>query len=323
MKSAQLILVLLLFLVGSSVAHAQRDSLQDRVFISAITYDDGFGVALRDPAGIWYQKSSKEIFVADAGNGRVIVFDTLLSALYSFKHFVKEPITGERVLGEPRGIAVNEHGEILLLDARSSTLDLLDFRGKLITCASAAQLTGDSSKRVVYSGVTIDDAGRFYLLLSGDIVKVLVLDRDLQVIRSFGETGNLPEQFMTPSSIAYADGRLAVGDLRALPAVKIYDTLGTFLTGFGGHDIQLDDISLPSGIATLDNELTGRVILVADGLRHVIKLFDDNQQVVTMIGGFGYEPGLLQYPSGIASDGASTFYVVERAGGRIQRYDLR
>ncbi len=304
-------------------AAAQRDSLQAHVLISAMTYEDGFGVPLKDPAGIFYQRKSKEIFVADAGNGRVVVFDTLLSALYTFKHYVKESATGERVLGEPRGMAVNDDGEILLLDARSSTLDLLDFRGKLITNINAAQLLGDSTTRIVFSGVTIDTNGRFYLLVSGDVAKVFVLDRDLQVVRSFGESGNLPEQFMTPSSICFANGLLAIGDLRALPAVKIFDTLGNFLNGFGGHDIQLADISLPSGIAELDCQLTGRVFIVADGLRHVLKLFDDNRQVVTMIGGFGYEPGLLQYPSGIASDGVATFYVVERAAGRVQRYDLR
>jgi len=314
---------LALVMTFGQIALSQSDTIPNHVFIAAVAYNDGFGVSLKDPAGIWYQKSTGEVYVADAGNGRVIIYDSLLTATYSFRHFVKDPSTGEMVIGEPRGIVVNTDGEILLLDARSDRLDLLDFRGRLLTSIAPNRLLNDSSLSLVLTAATIDENGNFYVMVSGDLVQVLVLDRDLNLIRQIGEQGNLPEQLNTPSAIGVSGGRIYIGELRGLPAVKVFDTLGQFQFGFGGHDIQPEDLSLPAGITFLDGTLTGTVSLVVDGLRHVVKLFNSDGKCVSTIGGFGFLPGLLQYPSGLSSDGGSTFYVVEKGGERVQRYDLK
>ncbi len=323
MRPFEILCSLILAMVIGQNCRSQSDTFQNHVFISAVAYDDGFGVALKDPAGIWYQKSTGEVYVADAGNGRVIIYDSLLTAIYSFKHYVKDRFTGETVLGEPRSIAVNNDGEILIVDGRTNRLDLLDFRGRLLNSIALNQLLQDSSLSLVLSAVTIDENGNFYVIVSGDIVLVLVLDRNLNLFRQIGEQGNLPEQLNTPSAIGISSGRVYIGELRGLPTVKVFDTLGQFQFGFGEHDIQPEDLSLPSGIAFLDGPLTGPATLVVDALRHAIKLFDKDGKYISTIGGFGFLPGLLQYPSGLSSDGGSTFYVVEKGGERVQRYDLK
>ncbi len=323
MRSVSIIRALTLATALGRVAVAESDTIQNHVFISAAAYDDGFGVSLKDPAGIWYQKSTGEVYVADAGNGRVIIYDSLLTAIYSFRHYVKDRFTGEMVVGEPRGIAVNADGEILLLDARTDRLDLLDFRGRLLSSAFPNRLLNDSTLRLILSAVTIDKNGNYHVIVSGDLVHILVLDQDLNLIRQFGVQGDLPGQLNTPSAIGVSEGQIYIGELRGLPSVKVFDTLGQYQFGFGGHDIQPEDLSLPSGIAFLDGSLTGQAVLVVDALRHAIKLYDSNGKYLSTIGGFGYLPGLLQYPSGLSSDGGSRFYVVEKGGERVQRYDLK
>jgi DNA-binding beta-propeller fold protein YncE len=321
MKRAVLVGICLLCLGGMS--RAQQDSLQDKILIAAITYDDGFGVALKDPAGIWYDASSGEVLVADAGNGRVVIYDSLLTATFSFRHFFKDPVTRVSSLGEPRGLAVNHQGEILLLDGRSDKLDLLDFRGRVLASVSPKRLLGDTTLRLINSAVTIDDHDNFYVVVTGGATKVLVIDRDLNLVRQMGEKGIQPSQLNTPVTIAVHDGKMYIGDLYGLPAVKIFDTLGNFLTGFGGHDVEKADLSLPAGIGFVNGQSTGFLVLALDGLRQTVKVFDSTGECVSMIGGFGYLPGLLQYPSGLASNGKTAFYVVEKTGGRVQRYEIK
>ena len=323
LSAALAVLALALVLPFDSRAQSESDTIQKYVTIGGITYDDGFGLGLKDPAGVFYQKTSGEVFIADAGNGRVIIYDSLLGATYTFKHFFKDRQTGKSERGEPRAVVVNSEGELVLLDARSDRIELLDFRGRVLKSVAPSRLLGDSSLRLIMSAATIDNSDQVYLLVTGAVTRVLILDRDLELVRQFGEPGDLPNQLSSPSSIGVWQGKIYIGDIRGLPAVKVYDSTGSFLFGFASHDVNQEDISLPISFGFLENPITGPVILVLDGLRQAVKLYNMEGAFVTTIGGFGYLPGLLQYPSGISTDGASRFYVVEKGGGRVQRYDIK
>jgi DNA-binding beta-propeller fold protein YncE len=126
----------LLVLTAAGVAMAQDNAWQDRIRVTALTYDDGFGLGLRNPAAVWYDRNTAEVLVADAGNGRIVIYDSLLTALYTFRHYVTDPASGANVLGEPQALAANSSGEILVADGRTDRLDLLDFRGRVIAFGS-------------------------------------------------------------------------------------------------------------------------------------------------------------------------------------------
>ncbi len=299
------------------------DEFQSKVIVTAITYDDGFGAPLKTPGGIWSDPESGELYVTDAGNGRVIIFDRNLASKFSFSHYVVDPQTNLKVLGEPKAIAVNNAGEMLLIDGRTDILDLLDFRGRLVAQCRPNILLGDSTLKLRASFVTMDEHDRFCLLVTGDMTRVLIIDAQLNLVSQFGEKGDLPRQFDAPTAVFVNDGKIYVGDLRGKPAVKIFDSAGTFLTGFGGHDVDRKDLTFPVGFGVLDLGDDGKYILVADALRQVIKVFTLEGDFFTSIGGIGVAPGLLQYPSGFASDGATALYVAERVGNRIQRYEIK
>lgn len=302
---------------------ADPDSLQARIYIAAMVYDDGFGVQLKSPSGMCFDPEAGEIFVADAGNGRVVVYDRQLNSVYSFVHYTRDPVSHRTIVGEPKGLAVNRRGDILLNDSRSDVLDLLDFRGRVIDACQPNRLLGDTSLRVRASCVAADDHDNFYILVTGDVSRILVVDQDLKLLRQMGEKGDLPAQFNTPVAIAVHHDRIYVGDLRGTPAVKVFDTLGQFLSGIGGHSIEKQDLTYPVGFGFLADENGGEYLLVADGLRQTTKVYTASGEFFTMIGGAGSEPGSVQYPSGLVSDGVATFYVLERVGGRIQKYEIR
>jgi DNA-binding beta-propeller fold protein YncE len=310
--------------LGHGAVHASDpDALQASVSIGAVAYDDGFGLTLKEPSGIWFDTLAGEVFVADAGNGRVVIYDRWLTFKYSFRHFVKDAGSGRTVAGQPKGMAVNSSGEILLNDAITEQLDLLDFRGRVIESANPKLLLGDTTLHLKTSCLTVDVLDRFYVVVNGDLATILVLNQDLDLVLQIGAKGDSAHQFNTPVAIGVNHGRIYVGDLYGLPAVKVYDTLGQYVFGFGAHDVERADLTFPTGFGFISDASGARLILVPDGLRQTVKVYTETGEFFTMIGGYGRLPGFLQYPSGIASDGHAMFYVVERAGRRIQLYETR
>jgi tripartite motif-containing protein 71 len=308
---------------GSVAWGVDPDSLQARLRVSAIAYDDGFGANLKEPSGIWLDTTAGEVFVADAGNGRVVIYDRHLTALYSFRHYVQERTSGHAYAGQPKGMAVTREGDILLVDAVTDRLDLLDFRGQKLDHVWLNRLVGDTTLQLKAACLTADASGQFYLVVNGGLTTVLVLDSDLRLIRRISEKGDSAFQLNTPVGIGVFGGKVFVGDLYGLPAVKVFDTLGQYLFGFGKHDVDRSDLTFPGGFGFLDDGSGGKLLLVMDALRQTVKVYTEDGTFVTMIGGQGRLPGQFQYPSGLASDGKSTFYVLERVNRRVQKFQLR
>jgi hypothetical protein len=59
---------------------------------------------------------------------------------------------------------------------------------------------------------------------------------------------------------------------------------------------------------------------VADALRQVVKHFSRAGALLEMIGGYGFNPGEMQHPVGLAGDGVHTLFVGEKVGRRIQKF---
>jgi DNA-binding beta-propeller fold protein YncE len=309
--------------VGVAAGAIEPDSIHAHLTIPAMAYDDGFGTGLREPSGIWLDTAAGEVFVADAANGRVVIYDRGLTALYSFRHYVQDPVSGFVHTGQPKGVAVTSQGDIALIDAVSDHLDLLDFRGRVIDHVRLNQLVGDTALHLKAACITADAADQFYVAVNGDLTTVLVLDADLGLIRVICDQVDSAHQLNTPVGIAVYNGRVFVGDLYGLPAVKVFDTLGGYLFGFGNHDVERPDLTFPGGFGFLDDGSGSTLILVMDAIRQVVKVYADEGTFITMIGGQGRLPGQFQYPSGLVSDGRSNFYVLERIGRRVQKFQLK
>ncbi|MCX6836068.1 MAG: hypothetical protein NTW07_13255, partial [candidate division Zixibacteria bacterium] len=278
-------------LCGTRALALDADSLQARITVAAVAYDDGFGSTLKDPSGIWLDTVAGEVFLADAGTGRVLIYDRQLTCLYTFRHFVRDA-SGRSLAGQPKGMAVNSRGEILLNDAVSDRLDLLDFRGRVIDNVWPSQLLGDTTLHLKVSCLAVDAADRFYLAVNGDRTTVLLLDQDLLLIRAIGAKGDSANQLNTPVGLGTFDGKVYVGDIYGIPAIKVFDTLGQYLFGFGGHDVERPDLTFPAGFGFVSDGSGGRLILVLDGLRQTVKVYTDAGEFFAMIGGYGRLPGL-------------------------------
>jgi hypothetical protein len=317
-KQGCFILLCVFFAVTS---WAQSESDFESLKVTATTYDDGRGTRLREPARIFFDRRSNELFVADAANHRIVIFDTSLLALHSFDHFVTDPKSGDVVKGQPTAVAVSSRGEILVIDALADYIDLLDFRGQSLERIYPNYLLGDSTLRIKPTAIAIDERDHLYVIVSGDKTTVLVLDGSLTLVRTIGEIGELPENFSTPSAIGVHEGRVYVTDMHSEPAVKIFEADGKYVGGFAAHDIDRKDLSLPQSIGFV--KIAGKLtIWVLDTLRQVIKIYSPDGELAFIIGGIGTSLGKFQFPSGISTDYISTAYISEKIGGRIQKFQI-
>jgi len=269
----------------------------------------------RNPRHIFCDPATGEVFVADSGNHRVVIFDRDGTPVYSFTHTVWRD--GRYVPGEPLSLVATPDGTIFLLDALSIDVAVLDYRGTPVDRIQPARLLGDSGFRPLALALTPE--GEVAVLgMSRERGVVLILSPDLRSRRTvrLGETG----QLVKPTGF-WVDGRhrFYVTDMSAAAAVQVFTAGGERVLAFGKHDSGWGNFSLPTGIAVQDD---GR-IWVVDMIRQVVSRFDADGRFETYIGGKGSGPGSMAYPSAVAWYPPGRIYVLEKVGCRYQVYATR
>jgi hypothetical protein len=274
-----------IFLLGaSSVSFAQSESDFASLKVTALTYDDGRGSEFREPARLFFDQQSRELFVADAGNHRIVILDTNLLSIHSFEHYVVSSQTGEVVKGQPIAVVVSSLGELYVIDALAEYVDILDFRGQSLERIYPNKVLGDTSLNLKPVAIAIDESDCVYLILSGDKTAVVALDRDFNLKRFISAIGEEEENFSTPSAIAVFGGKVLLADMHSLPAVKVFDTSGEFISGFAAHDIDREDLSLPQSFGF--TVVAGSpVVWIVDTIRQVVKIFSFAGDLLFTIGG--------------------------------------
>lgn len=322
--SLRLLCLLLLLLPVTALGQASSLRLnQEAATFTAMTYDNGADGPLKNPGFAFYDKRAGELFVAATGNRRIVVYDFDLTPKFAFQHFVRDQKGENMVLGEPKAVVVNSHGDMLVIDNLADYVDVLDFRGKSFQQLHPNHLLGDTTLKVKADLIAIDDSDNVYLSVGGDITAVLALDRNLNFKRRLIEHTADSNAIVGPLAMAVMDSLLLLTEFREAPVLKLFDTTGRYLTGFGGRDIAKEDFSMAIAAAIYRDSAGNLSFLVADALRQVIKRVAADGSLIASFGGFGAYPGALSYPTGLTYAGNRTCFVVERVGARIQRFVIK
>lgn len=300
------------------VSAAEKIDIKDRVFLGV--YGWSRGEKFRNPGGVFYYAKRNEIYVADSGNHQILIFDLGGVPAARIRHYVDGKDPGESRPGEPKQVAVNSRGDIFCVDALARYLDVMDYRGRQIKRVYPGELLQMGRDKVGCNAVAVDAADNIYLATGGGESTILVLDRELQLVRQIGAKGEEKGKFLSISGVwVDAASKVYVTDARGEPSVQVFSPEGKLILSFGAHSAGPNNFSLPSGIAT--DELGN--IYVLDSLRHLIAAFTaEGKFVARLSGGFGQRPGDLSYPSGITCDGRRTLFTVEKVGARLQGFKL-
>jgi DNA-binding beta-propeller fold protein YncE len=302
-------------LVFSSALLAYSQSEQVRFVHEIRGYSDS--QLFSNPQGIFCDRWNKEIYVCDSGNHQVVIFDSTGFRLFRFNHWLGRQKGEEKILGEPRNLVVNKAGDIFLIDNLADFVDILDQRGNSVDKLVLQEIPEFENVKMRPEFLAIDSQDKLYVATSGEKVKIVVFDRDLNLIKHFGKKGEDKGELKTITGLWVDDeGKIYVTDADAFFCVQVFSPEGEFLFGFGGHDIKREDFSLPSGVTTTED---GKIFVV-DELRQVVKAFNSEGKFLFWFGGFGVLAGDMRYPRYITGDGTDALFVVERVGARYQKF---
>lgn len=198
---------------------------------------------LNRPSAVAYDASANEIFVADMGNRRVVVFDADKGA-YKRHWFAY----GEKAAGAAPGpysptdppaksfrdvtcVEIARDGMVYVCDKSSNRIQVFDKSGKFIKEAFVAKTTmggviaggGGVGPSFAFNGAgavwdlafSNDQAQQWLFVADGHNKKVRILRREtLEEVGSIGSGGRYPGQFLAVASVAVdAQGNLYTGEM--------------------------------------------------------------------------------------------------------------
>ncbi|MBI5432988.1 MAG: NHL repeat-containing protein [Planctomycetes bacterium] len=267
----------------------------------------------REPIGVFFEPTAKELYVADSKNSRVGIFDVEGTPVFSFG--------GAAVLLEPKSVLASQDGTILVLDADRSKLRRFNYRGEpegFVEFRVSAK-EGEAPRLVTLSAVTRDTKGRWYVA-DRELGRAWILDAEGKTVLEL-EPPIGKEHFESISDIAVSrDGLVAISDQRGEPVVHVYDANGKMIAAFGEHDIGLDNFTAAIALEFDENGF----LFIVDLLRHDVKVFMPAGKMLSRFGGWftpetrGHAPGELLYPTDIAIAPDGPIWVAERYGQRVQ-----
>jgi DNA-binding beta-propeller fold protein YncE len=166
------------------------------------------------------------------------------------------------------------------------------------------------------SGLLVDDDENLYVTDEAKH-KIVVMDKDGNHIRSWGEQGSGEGQLNRPSGMAFDnEGNILLSDTMN-NRVQRFSKGGEFLQAFGEQGSLEGQFNMPWGL-TVDN--IGDVY-VADWKNNRIQKFTENGVVVGSVGSSGSEKGQLLKPTSVAVDNHGDIYVADWQNDRVQLFN--
>ena len=288
---------------------------KDSVRVRAILTQDSNQQALAYPTSLFYDSVADEIYVVDAGNNQLVLFD-------------HDGYPTDSV-GQGRGlnniISGLRHKNKLYVCCGSSneflsgSINILDnafFPEQRIVLANEHQgQTTFIAKRLMAT-----QSNGFYVLQSDNsAINILTADWTFshQIAPRYEHLGVLE-----PAAIVDM-AQDQHGTMYFLSEqwghVFVYDKNEKFLFSFGDKGGDKGKLARARGIA-VDSQ--NDRIYISDYLRHTILVYDTKGRWLYEIGGKGTRPGNFFYPSAVCVDHDGTLYVADTFNNRVQIFSI-
>lgn len=283
-KRALLVFVVLILIISKGEA-----SPSNFYFINAI---ERFSEEYRFEGLSSFFINDEEIYVADNGGSHIYIFNLDGSPVFQFGK--------EKGITLPIDIFVyNDY--IYVSEEGKDSIWIFNIRGE------KSGIIAPPYEGFAPGKMAVAEDGSFFVV-DRNSLKISAFDKDGKYKYNFGDR-NL---FKSISGIAAKDGRIYISVMSNNPVVRIFDTKGNYLTGFGQIGEGEHYFSMPSGIKVDDK---GN-IWVVDAFKHRVMGFDIEGKKQGEFGIFGDPKKDLYYPLGVDFRG-DTFYVIEKGRGRI------
>ena len=214
-------------------------------------------------------------------------------------------------LKEPRGVAINKMGEVVVTEEDKHCVSVFSSLGVKVRSFGTP---GSGHGQFNYPlGVAVDGEGN---ILVADCWNHCIqkFTSKGQFLTSVGTKGSGPRHFHSPIDIAL---NASINKVYVLNEgnhhVHVLNSDLTFSSIFGKEGSDKGQFSYPRGIAC---DSTGKVY-VADTRNHRIQVFTPEGKFLRMFGRCGQGKGELNHPSGIAIDTSDLVYVSDGGNHRV------
>jgi probable HAF family extracellular repeat protein len=248
----------------------------------------GYGVGqLSDAQGLWFDDTASHLFIADAGNRRLQVFELetrgeeakpFAANLGRLRKSVELPPGESPMRWRPGPLALGLGGLLAVVDAADESVILLDRGFHLLRRLRGSPVTDGTLKRPIGVAFSLDSERLF--VLDTEPPQIIVFDALGEYIRSWGDQGAGPGHFLSPGGItAGRDGFVYVSD-QARHRVEKFDENGNFVTQWGRQGVGAGEFFKPRDLA---QDARGRVYVNDFGNRR-IQVFTSDGQFLRAIG---------------------------------------
>jgi DNA-binding beta-propeller fold protein YncE len=300
--------LLLLLLVSATLSWGEgKDRGVMRVeFLYAIESTGGRGERLQAPQDIFYDRQADELYIADAGNRGIFVYNNNGAFLQKIVVDGKE--------GSPTMVATDREGLLYVGHNRSAKVSIFNYRGEFLDALElpgVVDLPGNTVRPMYFAD---GPHGEVYALESkGKMVKIDPFGEKHEIFSPTGENAPNVIYGMTVDS----RGRFLFSDMRPY-SVVIYDPEKKEFQRFGSAGILYGQLARPQGVAA---DETGH-IFVTSLVRNKVLCYDQEGNFIEEFGGIGKAYGRFYMPGKIVSDGKDRIYVLEPPLKRVQVFRI-
>jgi DNA-binding beta-propeller fold protein YncE len=316
-KKNRFFLLLLAGIVFSAITSVPVAAVQtDDVRLKAIMSQGPDQRPLAYPTALFYDRQADELYVVDAGNNRLVLFNHngYPTDAVGRGRGLENIISGMRY---EKKLYVCCGSSQTFSAGHISILDNAFFPEQQVVLDQKSRGESSAVARQVMAGTN----GAFYVLRSGEN-GVAVFDRSWKFLRQIVphyEHLGVREPAEIVRITRDQNGRLYFLS-EQWGRIFVYDTDETFLFSFGDKGGDSGKLARARGIAV--DDLHDR-IYVSDYLRHTVLVYDLTGQWLYEIGGKGTRPGSFFYPSSLCLDGDGVLYVADTFNHRVQIFSIQ
>jgi len=241
------------------------------------------------------------IYVTDAANSAVFVFDTVAGEL-----LVWDKAEGPTNFVSPVGIAVGPGGDILVADSQLGIVARLNASGNARRSIGRGLLERPT-------GLAYDPQGKRLYVSDTGAHDIKVFDEQGRLVKTIGRRGEGAGEFNFPTYLAFARGELYVTDTMN-SRIQILSEDGTVTKlRFGSRGVNVGNLVRPKGL-TVDSE--GNIYVVESYYNHLL-VFNRRGELLLAIGGGGRAPGRFDLPAGVWVDSSNRIFVADMFNARV------
>jgi hypothetical protein len=259
------------------------------------------------PARILIDRNHHEIYVADAGHSRIVIFDD--AGIYKYEFSVAD------YCGAPRDLVVNSDGEIFVLGStrNGKRIMMFDYDGLFMGEFAPGAISENVDIRI--KAIAIDDGNCLYVL-DGSVPRITVYKRSGDVKFEFSILDELDDEMkreMVFTSLTINDDIIYL-PVPMLGSVYRYNLDGQSLGSIGIKGTTPGALNFPVSVDVTDEN----IILVLDKHRFNVVCFAENGKFLGEFGGKGVSPGWFYHPTWVAVDGRDQIYIGQVFQNKVQ-----